>query len=121
MWISGHRHLNSVTPQPSKDPAHPELGFWVVETPSLKDFPQQFRTFDIARNSDNTISIFATSVDPLAQPGSLPALARMYAIASYQLFSYQISELPSGAYNAELLKQLTPEMQAKIQKTGTEK
>jgi len=114
MWISGHRHLNSVTPQPSNDPTHPELGFWVVETPSLKNFPQQFRTFDIARNSDNTISIFATTVDPITQPGSLPALARTYAVASYQLFNYQISNLPSGAYNAELVKQLSLEMQANI-------
>jgi len=115
MWISGHRHLNTVTPQPSKDPAHPELGFWVVETPSLKDFPQQFRTFDIARNSDNTISIFVTSIDPIAKPGSLPALSRTYAVASYQLFNYTISNLPSGGYNAELVKQLTPEMQDIIQ------
>ena len=119
MWISGHRHVNTVTPQPSADPSHPELGFWVVETPSLKDFPQQFRTFDIARNSDNTISIFATSVDPITQPGSLPALSRTYAVASYQLFNYQIPNMPSGAYNAELVKQLTPEMQAKIQDYGT--
>ncbi len=115
MWISGHRHLNSVTPQPSKDPTHPELGFWVVETPSLKEFPQQFRTFDLARNSDNTISIFATTVDPITQPGSLPALSRTYSVASYQLFNYQISDLPSGAYNAELVKQLSPEMQDNIQ------
>jgi len=47
----GHRHINAITPQPSKDPTHPELGFWVVETPSLKDFLQQFRTFDIVHFS----------------------------------------------------------------------
>ena len=114
MWISGHRHVNSVTPQPSADPTHPELGFWVVETTSLKDFPQQFRTFDITRNSDNTISIFATSVDPITQPGSLPALSRTYAVASYQIFNYQTLYLPSGAYNAQLVKQLSTKMQLKI-------
>jgi len=118
LWISGHRHINAVTPQPSPDPIHPELGFWVVETPSLKDFPQQFRTFDIARNSDNTISIFATDVDPIAKPGFLPALSRSYAVASYQIFNYQTPYVPSGSYNAELVKQLTPEMQAKIQNYG---
>jgi metallophosphoesterase (TIGR03768 family) len=114
LWISGHRHINAVTVQPSPDPSHPELGFWEVETPSLKDYPQQFRTFDIARNSDNTISIFATDVDPIANPGSLPALSRTYAIAAYQLFNYQIPYVPSGDYNAELVKLLTPEMQDKI-------
>ena len=41
MWISGHRHSNAVTPQPSPDPAHPELGFWVVETPFVKGFPSR--------------------------------------------------------------------------------
>jgi len=119
LWISGHRHINQVTAKPSSDPTHPELGFWVVETPSLKDFPQQFRTFDIVRNSDNTISIFATDVDPIANPGSLPALSRSYAVASYQLFNYQVPYMPSGAYNAELVKQLTPEMQNKIKNYGT--
>ncbi len=119
LWISGHRHINTVTVQPSPDPTHPELGFWEVETASLKDFPQMFRTFDIVRNSDNTISIFATDVDPIANPGSLPALSRYYAIASYQLYNYQVPDMPSGAYNAELVKQLTPKMQDKIKGYGT--
>ena len=120
LWISGHRHINAITAQPSPDPTHPELGFWEVETSSLRDFPQQFRTFDIVRNSDNTISIFATDVDPIANPGSLPALSRSYAVASYQLFNYQTPYMPSGAYNAELVKQLTPEMQDKIKNYGTQ-
>jgi metallophosphoesterase (TIGR03768 family) len=119
MWISGHRHISQITVQPSPESAHPELGFWVIETPSLKDYPQQFRTFDIARNSDNTISIFATDVDPITNPGSLPALSHTYAVAAYQLFNYQIAYAPSGVYNAELVKQLTPAMQTKIQQYGT--
>ena len=28
MWMSGHRHVNAITPQPSNDVAHPEKGFW---------------------------------------------------------------------------------------------
>jgi metallophosphoesterase (TIGR03768 family) len=118
LWVSGHRHLNVVTVQPSPDPTHPELGFWEVETSSLKDFPQMFRTFNIARNTDNTISIFATNVDPIAEPGSLVALSRSYSVASYQLFNYQVQYAPSGAYNAELVKQLSPEMQIIIQNYG---
>ncbi len=118
LWVSGHRHINTVTVQPSPDPTHPELGFWEVETSSLKDFPQMFRTFNIARNTDNTISIFATNVDPIAEPGSLVALSRSYSVASYQIFNYPVTYAPSGAYNAELVKQLSPEMQIIIQNYG---
>jgi metallophosphoesterase (TIGR03768 family) len=115
LWMSGHRHVNAITPQPSYNANHPENGFWVVETPSLKDFPQQFRKFDIVRNSDNSISIFAIDVDPIAEPGSLPALSRTYAVATHQLLNQSGPYMPSGSYNAELLKQLSPEMQVVMQ------
>jgi metallophosphoesterase (TIGR03768 family) len=119
-WISGHRHLNSVTAQKSPDANHPELGFWVIETSSLKDFPQQFRTFDIIRNSDNTVSIFVVNVDPAVKEGSLAATSRSYAIAAEQIFKNKIDTTPTGSsYNAELVKQLSSEMQVKIQNYGT--
>ncbi len=114
LWVAGHRHLNTVTALKSPDLAHPELGFWEVETSSLREFPQQFRTFHIDRNSDNTISIFATDVDPAVKEGSFAAASRTYAIGAYQI--YGISGV--GSYNAELVKQLTPEMQMKIRKYG---
>lgn len=114
LWMSGHTHANSVTAMPSPDPAHPELGFWEVETPSLRDFPQEFRMFDIVRNSDNTVSIFASDVDPAVRSESLAGMSRSYAVASHQIFNNSISYPPTGAYNAELVKQLTPAMQAKI-------
>ncbi|MEI6796841.1 MAG: TIGR03768 family metallophosphoesterase [Methanomassiliicoccales archaeon] len=48
LWVAGHRHLNTIKAFVSPDPANaPEKGFWQVETSSLRDFPQQFRTFDI--------------------------------------------------------------------------
>jgi metallophosphoesterase (TIGR03768 family) len=116
-WISGHRHRNTVTALKSPDPNHPELGFWEIETPSLREFPQQFRTFQIVRNTDNNISIFATDVDPAVKDGSLAANARSNAIAADQIFNIPKESLFS--YNAELIKQLTPEMQTKIQNYGT--
>ena len=71
LWIAGHRHINTVTAQPY-NPAdfkdHPERSFWEVETASLRDFPQQLRTFEIRRNADNTISILTTDVDPAVMP-----------------------------------------------------
>ena len=83
LWIAGHRHINVVTPQaaPTGSGAGqgPEYSFWEVETASLRDFPQQFRTFEILRNSDDSISIFVTDVDPAdedhySQPGSAVVL-----------------------------------------------
>jgi metallophosphoesterase (TIGR03768 family) len=127
MWISGHVHRNTVTKMPSPDlastPNHPERGFWVVETSSLRDFPQQFRTFDIVRNNDNTISIIITNVDPSVKEGSPAAKSRSYAVAASQLFTAgpaaPLVATRSQAYNAELVKQLSPAMQIIIQEYGT--
>ncbi len=121
LWITGHRHRNVVTPRPSINPDYQgaQYGFWEVETASLRDFPQQFRTFQIVRNSDNTLSIFTTDIDPAVKEGSLAALARSYSVAAQQIFKAQTSLLPSGAYNVELVKQLSNAMQAKIKNYGT--
>jgi hypothetical protein len=128
MWISGHRHLNIVKAFISPDPVNaPEKGFWQVETSSLRDFPQQFRTFEIYLNSDNTISIVTTNVDPAVKDGSLAARSRKYAIGAEQIvgadiYNYNptndstIKPMPTGSYNAELVKQLSPEMQEKLAK-----
>jgi hypothetical protein len=126
LWVAGHRHLNTVTPLPSPDPHRPELGFWQVETSSLRDFPQQFRTFDIVRNHDDSISIFAIDVDPAVEEGSLAALSRTYGVGAMKLFGQDkpmtmgeitvppLPYLPTGSYNAELMVKLSPEMGAKL-------
>ncbi|MDD1694937.1 MAG: TIGR03768 family metallophosphoesterase, partial [Methanoregula sp.] len=119
LWIAGHRHENTITALKSPDASRPELGFWEVETASLREFPQQFRTFEIVRNSDNTVSVFATDVDPSVSDGSPAARSRSYAIAAYQIFNLTTEPMPTGSYNAELVKQLSPEMQVKIQNYGT--
>ena len=119
LWLAGHTHYNQITPFKSPDPNHPELGFWEVQTPSLRDFPQQFRTFDIVRNTDNTISIIITDVDPAVRDGSPAAMSRFYAVAAMQLYKTPYPYPPACVYNAELIKQLSPEMQTKIQNYGT--
>lgn len=108
MWIAGHYHRNNVTAMPSPDPSRPELGFWVVENASLMQFPQQFRTIRIVRNSDNTLSLFVTNVDPAVPKHSLGELSRRYAIGAMEIFHNTLSHPPSGAYNGELVKQLKP-------------
>jgi metallophosphoesterase (TIGR03768 family) len=85
MWIAGHRHVNTVKAFASDDPARPERGFWQVETSSLRDFPQQFRTFDLYLNDDDTISIVTLNVDPAVAEGSPAATSRRYAIAVQQI------------------------------------
>ena len=120
LWLAGHQHNNQVTPFRSPDSNRPELGFWEVQTASLRDFPQQFRTFDIVRNTDNTISIMITDVDPAVSDGSPAAMSRFYAIAASELYDTPTSpSTPTGTYNAELIIQLSPEMQAMIQNYGT--
>ncbi len=120
LWVSGHRHLNNVTAIPSMTPGAPENGFWEVETKSTREFPEEFRTFDIVRNSDNTISIITTNVDIEMEDNSLAAIGRKYAIASNQIYKIDPTTLPMGstAYNAELVKQLTPVMKEKIRNLG---
>lgn len=158
MWMAGHRHLNTVKAFPSADIARPEQGFWQVETSSLRDFPQQFRTFEIYLNSDYTVSIVTVNVDPAVAEGTPAATSRKYAIAVQQIVQNDLSRnypnnltaggsgklpVPSmdpsrpqrddpnatdptiqyvdlskaaepvplhGSYNAELFKQLSPEM-----------
>jgi hypothetical protein len=115
LLMAGHRHMNTVTPQPSPDPAHPENGFWEVETPSLRDFPQQFRTWQILRNSDNTISIVTTDVDPQVEDGTPAADSRGYAIGASRIIGITaLADTTSHTYNAELVKPLSSAMQTKI-------
>ena len=152
MWIAGHRHLNTVKAFRSLDDSKPERGFWQVETSSLHDFPQQFRTFEIYLNSDYTVSIRTVNVDPAVAPGTPAATSRTYAIATQQICQTDLTSnapnvrVASGfgipvesmdptrpqdgtidptieygsvggvplcpSYNAELFKQLTPQMVA---------
>ncbi len=124
MWVAGHRHLNTVKAFVSPDPVGaPEKGFWHVETSSLRDFPQQLRTFEIFVNADQTISIVTTNVDPAVAAGSPAAVSRKYAVAAQQIVKADISTfnptndptihpMPSGSYNAELVKRLSPAMAA---------
>lgn len=124
MWLAGHRHLNTVKAFVSPEPVGaPEKGFWHVETCSLRDFPQQFRTFEIFVNADQTISIVTTNVDPAVEEDSPAAKSRDYAVAALQIVKADvrtfnptkdptIHPMPTGSYNAELLKVLSAPMAA---------
>ena len=133
LWIAGHQHRNTITPQ--ANPYYPGSGrgFWGVETPSLRDYPQQFRRFQIGRNTNNDLSIFVIDVDtpvPL-DGGSSPSLtSRSYAIGAMEIFPpvnngttvMDVQQGPgmnpaTGVYNAELIipmSQLSSGLQTKI-------
>jgi metallophosphoesterase (TIGR03768 family) len=124
VWLAGHRHFNTIKAFISPKPIRaPELGFWQVETSSLRDFPQQFRTFQIYLNQDYSIAIKTVNVDPSVNEGTPAAKSRQYAVAAQQIAKtkgvYQnpsslpdptIRPMPVGSYNAILRKQLSHEM-----------
>jgi metallophosphoesterase (TIGR03768 family) len=142
MWVAGHRHVNTVKAFVTDDAARPERGFWHVETSSLHDFPQQMRTFEISLNSDYTVSIVTTNVDPAVREGTPAWTSRKYAVAAQQIVKNPVNPNFKGAdptvpgypnvvdpsiaitnkgidtniysYNAELFKQLSPAMKAKM-------
>lgn len=96
MWIAGHRHMNHVKAFVSPDLNQPEQGFWQVETSSLRDFPQQFRTFEIFLNSDYTVSIEAINVDPAIAEATPAAKSRRNAIAAQQIVHSNLTASPAN-------------------------
>jgi metallophosphoesterase (TIGR03768 family) len=88
-WLAGHRHFNAVKAFPPIDllerDSAPWKGFWQVETSSLRDYPQQFRTFEIFLNGDYSVSIVTTNVDPAVRAGTPAATSRGYSIAAQQI------------------------------------
>ena len=99
MWVAGHNHRNTIMPIASPDPAHPEYGFWVVETASLRDFPQEFRTFEITRYSDELVGIKTVCVDVNVEGDALAEKSRSYSIAAAQM----VGNTDVAIENAELL------------------
>ena len=129
LWVAGHMHRNNIKAEPSPYSDRPEYGFWQVENPSLRDFPQEFRTYEILRNTDNSISIRVTDIDPEAPTNSQAAISRGYAVGAARIFAvpsaaptpnsvnasnWDFTDTNSYTQNAELVKLLTPPMQAKI-------
>lgn len=108
MWVAGHRHVNTAKAVRSADRNQPEYGFWHVETSSLRDFPQQFRTFEIFLNDDDTISIVALNVDPAVAEGTPAAVSRRYAIAVQQIVQQDMH--PNGKNAANVFGMAVPTM-----------
>jgi hypothetical protein len=114
-------HRNNIKPQRSPYLDRPEYGFWEVENPSLRDMPQEFRTYEILRNTDNSISIRVTDIDPDAPTNSQADISRGFSVGASRIFgvpSTNLTDTASYTENGELVKLLTPPMQAKIASLG---
>ena len=118
MWIAGHRHRNTVKAFLPLAHLGPENGFWQVETASLRDFPQQFRTFELYLNSDYSISIVVTNVDPAVADGTPAAKSRSYAIATQQIVrndmtpncsNVSVMRLPDGIIPVQTMDPTRPQ------------
>lgn len=96
VWLAGHRHFNVVKAFPAIDASDrasaPWKGFWQVETSSLRDHPQQFRTFEIVLNGDYSVSIITTNVDPAVRAGTPAATSRTYSIAVQQIVQNNLNQ-----------------------------
>ncbi len=119
MVTAGHRHMNVITPFSAPEGQPAENGFWEVECPSLRDFPQQFRSYEILRNTDNAISIKVTSVDPEYEAGSPSEKSRGYAIATRRVYGLDdLDDISSKNANGELIVPLSATMKSKIVEFG---
>ncbi len=132
LWVAGHMHRNNVKAQLSKY-NDPEYDFWEVECPSLRDLPQEFRTFEIFRNTDDTISIVTTDIDPEVTPGSCADKSRGYSIGAARIFAvpsaaptpnslnvtnWDFTDTNCFTTNIEMIKFLTPVMREKLANCG---
>ena len=108
MWIAGHRHFNTIKAFTAPDPvAAPHHGFWQVETSSLRDFPQQLRTFNIVLHSDHSVSIEAVNVDIAVAAGTPAEKSRRCAIAAQQILHNNLT-LNAPNYRTQYAKDLGP-------------
>ena len=131
LCVAGHMHRNNIKSEMTTN--GPANDFWEIENPSLRDFPEEFRTFEIRRNTDNSISIVTTDIDPEVTPGSNADLSRGFSVGAARIFSaplgaptnnsvnpanWNFTDTGSYTTNAELIKFLTPHMQAVVANYG---
>lgn len=89
LWLAGHEHRHHVEWIGPKDQ---KTGFWLVETASHIDWPQQSRTVEIVRSTEGDIFIGLSIVDHIAgkdyaaaqTPLEIAALSRLLSANVWQ-------------------------------------
>jgi metallophosphoesterase (TIGR03767 family) len=77
LWVSGHTHVNRVTPRPGASG-----GFWEVSTSSVAEWPVQARLVELGLDTDGHPAVRTTCVDSAAPaaPEQAEGLWRLAAI-----------------------------------------
>ena len=77
LWISGHTHVNRVTPRPG-----PSGGFWEMSTSSIAEWPVQARLVELCRDAEGRPVVRSTCVDSAApaDPAQATDVWRLAAI-----------------------------------------
>lgn len=133
MWIAGHRHLNTVSVFKSPD-SDETKDFWEVETSSLRDYPQQFRTFELSIDDNDVVAVKTTNVDyaPPADKAYPTNAARTCAVSTQLIVNneaiYQMNPpvkeraiqpmTATGSYNAILLKKVDSKLGQRLRKNA---
>jgi metallophosphoesterase (TIGR03767 family) len=89
LWLAGHEHRHHVE---WIGPDQEDIGFWLVETASHIDWPQQSRTVEVVRSADGDIYIGLSIVDHIAgsdyssakTPVEIAALSRVLSANVWQ-------------------------------------
>ena len=115
LHLVGHGHENAVTPHPSAN-GDSLYGYWEVQTPSNRDFPQQSRIFEIVDNRDGTGSIYSTLYDfsttKQDDPDMLAILGRELSVSEWEWSFSGMGSVEDR--NVEMLFAIPSEIAAKL-------
>lgn len=98
--LGGHIHRNEITPRPSATG-----GYWLINTCSLIDWPQQWRSLRVLATAGGGVAIETWMVDHPGRPqdpGDLAGIARDLAFLDVQGGRPARADGPATARNARL-------------------
>ena len=87
LWLAGHEHRHHVE---WIGPREGNVGFWLVETASHIDWPQQSRTVEVVQTFDGEIFIGLTVVDHLASNNYFKAQSPLEIAALSRILSANV-------------------------------
>jgi len=83
-YLEGHQHENLIQAFPSPEPTQPQYGFWTIQSPSLVDWPQQFRIYELRNYGGGVFSFVTESVNHIEETDSLAWEGRTLSLLDIQ-------------------------------------